>query len=73
MPMYNRTTYLPTPNHLPSYLPTNLPTWYCMCLPACGRGFESQSYHLRFFQFVLGIEIVMRKGRKSIKEAGICP
>ena len=27
--------------------------WFCLCLPSCGSGFQSQANHLRFFQFVL--------------------
>ena len=27
--------------------------WFCLHLPSCGPGFESQANHLHFFQFVL--------------------
>ena len=27
--------------------------WFCLRLPSCGPGFESQVHHLCFFQFVL--------------------
>ena len=27
--------------------------WFCLRLPFCGSGFESQAHHLRFFQFLL--------------------
>ena len=32
---------------------TAIAPWFHMRLPSCGRGFESQSHHLRFYQFVL--------------------
>ena len=27
--------------------------WICLCLPSCCPGFESQTYHLRYYQFIL--------------------
>ena len=37
-------------------------SWYCLRLPSCGRGFESQ--HTIYTFSVCIIEIVMRKGQK---------
>ena len=41
--------------------------WFCLPLPSCGPGFESQADHLRFFQFVL---LKLHQENKQ-KEAGI--
>ena len=56
MPMYSRTTYLPTPTHLPTYQ-----RGIAFAYMPVAAGLNP---NLRFFQFVLGIEIIMRKGRK---------
>ena len=43
--------------------------WICLCLPSCCPGFESQTYHLRFYQFIL--ELYNAEKTKIKKEAGI--
>ena len=45
--------------------------WFCLCLPSCGPGFESQAVHLCFFQFV--IDLWCEKDENKQKEAGIGP
>ena len=45
--------------------------WFCLHLPSCGPGFESQAHHLCFFQFVLKLE--QEKNKNKQKEAGIGP
>ena len=54
-------TTLPTLEYL--YRGTTIAPWFCLHLPSCGHGFESQAQHLHFFSIGI-IEIVMRKGRK---------
>ena len=36
--------------------------WFCLHLPSCSPGFESQAHHLRFFKFV--IELCCEKNEK---------
>ena len=46
--------------------------WFCLRLPSCGPGFESQAHHLRFFQFVL-LKLYRENNENKQKEAGIGP
>ena len=46
--------------------------WFCLRLPSCGSGFESQAHHLRFFQFVL-LKLYQGNNENKQKEAGIGP
>ena len=45
--------------------------WFCLRLPSCGPGIESQAHHLCFFQFVLKLK--REKNQNKQKEAGIGP
>ena len=48
-------TLYDTPKGVCEILTTRVSTiapWYCLRLPSCGRGFESQAHHLCYFQFV---------------------
>ena len=46
--------------------------WFCLLLPSCSPGFESQAHHLCFFQFVL-LKLYRENKENKQKEAGICP
>ena len=46
--------------------------WYCLCLPSCGCGFESEAHQLHYFQFVL-LELLWGMDENKQKESGICP
>ena len=46
--------------------------WFCLRLPSCGPGFESQAHHLCFFQFVL-LKLHRENNEIKQKEAGIGP
>ena len=46
--------------------------WFCLRLPSCGPGFESQAHHLRFFQFVL-MKLYRDNNENKQKEIGIGP
>ena len=43
--------------------------WFCLRLPSCGPGFESQAHHLCFIQFVLKLK--RKKNKNKQKEAGL--
>ena len=40
--------------------------WFCLRLPSCGPGFESQAHHLSFFQFVL--KLLQEKNKNKQKK-----
>ena len=42
--------------------------WFCLRLPSCGPGFESQAHHLSFFQFVLKL---LREKNKNKQRRGM--
>ena len=44
--------------------------WFCLRLPSCGPGFESQALHLRFFQL---LKLYRENNENKQKEAGIGP
>ena len=44
--------------------------WFCLRLPSCGPGFESQAHHPCFFQFVL-LKFYRENDENKQKEAGI--
>ena len=46
--------------------------WFRLRLPSCGPRFESQSHHVRFFQFVL-LKLYRENNDNKQKEAGIGP
>ena len=46
--------------------------WYCLCLPSCGCGFESEAHQLHYFQFVL-LKLLWEMDENKQKESGICP
>ena len=45
--------------------------WFCLHLPSCSPGLESQAHHLHFYQFVL--KLYQEKNENKQKEAGIGP
>ena len=45
---------------------------FCLRLPSCGPGFESQAHHLCFFQFVL-LKLYQENNENKQKEARIGP
>ena len=45
---------------------------FCLCLPSCGPGFESQAHHLRYFQFLL-LKLYRENNKNKQKEARIGP
>ena len=46
--------------------------WFCLHLPSCGPGFESQAHHLCFFQFIL-LKLYRENDENKQKEARIGP
>ena len=41
--------------------------WFCLRLPSCGLGFESQAHHLLFFQFVL-LKMYRENNKNKLKK-----
>ena len=40
--------------------------WFCLRLPSCGPGFESQALHLCFFQFVIDLWCEKDENKQNI-------
>ena len=45
--------------------------WFCLCLPSCSTGFESQVHHLCFFKFIM--ELQSEKDKHKWKRGWDCP